>query len=570
LKLLPQEIATLVEQAIRSAQAAGDLPAFDIPSLQVEVPKRPEQGDYAVAVMTLAKPTRLVPLHIATQISNHMPPADFIRAVEVAHPGYINFRLDEDWLRAQVENIIAEGENLFQLKLGKGQRAQVEFVSANPTAPLHVGRSRGAIVGDTTARILEAAGYEVEREYYFNNAGAQMRNLGNSLRIRYLQALGRPVDNPSDDDKTFYRGDYLIDIAKQLVAEQGDSLADADWQPFKQYAELQMFANIRKTLDRVDIHHDVFFNENSLYESEAIWEVLAELDKRGYVYKASVREDATDEEREEAGGKGEATWFRSTALGDEKDRVMVKSSGEPTYTLPDIAYHKDKIERGFDLLVNVLGADHATQFKVVQYGITALGLDPSKIHVILMQLVRIVRGGEIAKMSSRKGEFETLDDLVDQTSADAVRYLLLARSTNTMLDFDIDLAVKQSNENPVYYIQNAYVRCAGIFREAAVRGLTDEGADVKLLGETELVFIRKALRLGEEIELAARNLEPHRIAFFALELARTFHPIYDSVRALHSDVPPDLAKARLRFYRAAQVVFKRVLDLMGMTAPEKM
>ncbi len=331
-----------------------------------------------------------------------------------------------------------------------------------------------------------------------------------------------------------------------------------------------MFDWIRASLGRVQIHHDVFFNENSLYESSAIWEILEALDERGYVYKAAVPEDATPEERDEAGDKGEAVWFRSTALGDQKDRVLVKSSGEPTYTLPDIAYHVNKLERGFDLLVNVLGADHGTQYKVVQHGLKALDYDPSKLHVIINQMVRAVRDGKEVKMSTRRGIYDTLDDLIDLTSPDVVRYMLLNRSPNSHLDFDLDLAVKQSNDNPVYYIQNAYVRCAGIFREAAARGVSDDGADVSLLGEAELAFIRKALRLGEEIELAARNFEPHRIAFFALDLARTFHPVYDTVRALHGDVPPELAKARLRFYRAAQIVFKRVLTLMGMTAPETM
>lgn len=571
MKLLTHELAGLVTQAIRDAQAAGDLPAFEIPTPEIEIPKRPEHGDYATPVaIKLAKPAKMNPHHIATQIGNHMPQADFLGAVEVVHPGYINFRLNEAWLKEQTNAIIAEGDSLYTLELGKGKKAQVEFVSANPSGPITIGRSRGGVIGDTMARILEAAGYDVTREYYFNNAGRQMRNLGNSLRIRYLEALGKPVEIPGDDDDTFYRGDYLIDFARDLAAEQGEALVDADWQPFKEYAEKRMFEWIRATLARVQIYHDIFFNENSLYESGAIWEILKALEEKGYVYKAAIREDATQEEREEAGGKGEAVWFRSTALGDQKDRALVKSSGEPTYTLPDIAYHVNKFERGFDLMVNVLGSDHYTQYQVVQHGLHVLGYDTAKLHVILNQMVRTMQNGQEVRMSTRRGVFDTLDDLIDQTSADAVRYLLLNRTPSSHLLFDLDLAVKQSNENPVYYIQNAHVRCAGIFREAAARGISDDGADVSLLGEDELTFIRKALRLGEEIELAATNLEPHRIAFYALELARVFHPIYDNVRALHGEVPADLAKARLRFYRAAQVVFKRVLTLMGMTAPETM
>src|SRR5690606_8203657 len=289
------------------------------------------------------------------------------------------------------------------------------------------------------------------------------------------------------------------------------------------------------------------------------------------VYKAALPENADQEDREEAGnGKGEAVWFRSTKFGDAKDRVLVKSSGEPTYTLPDIAYHVDKLNRGFDICVNVLGADHYVQHQVVKWGIEALGLDASKIRVILLQLVALMKDGESIKMSGRLGNFETLDDLIDQTSADAVRYMLLNRSTDSDMVFDIDLAVKQSNENPVYYIQYAHVRCAGIFREAAARGVTDDNADLSHLGEPELRFLRKVLELGEVIELAVHHMEPHRIAFYALELANLFHPVFDNVRVLHSEVPPEVAKARLRFFRAAQVVLKRVLRLMGMTAPEVM
>jgi arginyl-tRNA synthetase len=418
-----------------------------------------------------------------------------------------------------VETVIAEGEALYQLDLGAGKRAQVEFVSANPTAPLHIGRSRGAIVGDTMARLLEAAGFAVEREYYFNNAGAQMRNLGNSLRIRYLEAIGRPYTMTPEEEAGFYRGDYLKRFAEQLAAEHGESWADRDWTAFKAYAEVRMFEMIRATLARIDIHHDVFFNENSLYDSGAIWETLRALDEAGYIYRAAKPEteradaDGQDELASEADGgeaagetPGVATWFRSSRFGDAKDRVLVRSSGEPTYTLPDIAYHQNKLARGFDVCVNVLGADHYTQYQVVQHGLRALGLDASRVHVIIVQLVALLRGGEVVRMSSRAGNFETLDDLIDQTSPDAVRYMLLARSSDTHLNFDLDLAVKQSNENPVYYVQYAHVRCAGIFREAAARGVSDAGADLSLLGEAELRFLRKLLELGDDH--ARRDVTP--------------------------------------------------------------
>jgi arginyl-tRNA synthetase len=571
LKLLPAELAAAVTAAIQTAQAQGDLPAFPVPAVEIRPPKRPEQGDYAASVaLALAKAAALPPLDIANRILKHLTRPDFIEAVEVAPPGYLNFRISEAWLKTQVEAIIAEDAALFALDIGKGKRAQVEFVSANPTGPITIGRTRGGVIGDSTARVLEAAGYSVEREYYFNNAGRQMRNLGNSLRVRYLQALGREVELP--DNESFYQGEYLLDFAADLVREQGDAWANDDWQPFKEYAEKRMFEWIKNSLASIQIRHDVFFNENSLYESGAIWEILEDLEQRGYVYKAVRPEtgEADEEDAEAADGKGEAVWFRTTRFGDEKDRVLVKSSGEPTYTLPDIAYHMNKLRRGFDICVNILGADHGTQYKIVQHGVGVLGEDPSRIHVILNQMVRAVRNGQEVRMSTRRGVFDTLDDLVAETSPDAVRYLLLARSPTTHITFDLDMAVAQSNDNPVYYIQNAHVRCAGIFREAAARGISDDGADVSLLGSEELRFIRKALELGEVIEVAARNLEAYRVAFYALELAQTFHPIYDSVRALYSDLPLPVQKARLRFYRAAQVIFRRVLTLMGMSAPEFM
>lgn len=572
--LIPVELSRVVREALAALQTEGRLPAFELPTVDVRPSKRAEQGDYSTALMGLAKPARMNPAQIAALVAERLSKPDYVAKVEAVAPGYLNFWLDEAWLRAQTGVIIAEGDALGALTEGEGQRAQVEFVSANPTAPLHIGRSRGAIVGDTMARLLEAARYDVEREYYFNNAGAQMRALGNSLRVRYLEALGRPVEMTEDERKTFYQGAYLKEFAAQLVSEVGDSWADEGYEAFKQYAEVRMFEMIRATLARVDIHHDVFFNENSLYDSGANMEVLDRLDRAGYIYRAIAPETdggaPDDDEDAKETGKGAATWFRSSRFGDAKDRVMVKSSGEPTYTLPDIAYHINKLERGFDLCVNVLGADHNTQYMVVQHGLEALGYDPGKVHVIIVQLVALLRGGEVVRMSSRAGNFETLDDLIDQTSPDAVRYMLLARSSDTHLNFDLDLAVKKSNDNPVYYIQYAHVRCAGIFREAAARGVTDDGADLSLLGEPELRFLRKTLELPEVIADSVAYFEPHRIAFYALELANVFHPIFDSVRVLGVDVPPELAAARLRFFKAAQVAFRRTLRLMGMTTPEVM
>lgn len=567
MKRLPLEHAKLVEDAIRAAQNAGELPQFDLPEIPINASKREGQGDYACPVaMALARDAKMKPRDIAEIIVKHLPAADFVQQVEIAGPGFINFYLNERYLKDQVERILEEGQEVFTLDIGQGKKAQVEFVSANPSGPITIGHTRNAIVGDTMARLLRAAGYDVEREYYFNNAGNQMIILGKSMRVRYLQALGDDIELGEDS----YRGEYLIDFARDLAGEVGDSWRDRDWQAFKDYAEQRIFEWIKRSLAAIGIEHDVFFNEDSMFQSGVIWEVVETLKERGYVYEAKEWDGASDEEKARAEDREPALWFRTSRFGDDKDRVLVKSDGVPTYTLPDIAYHKNKIERGFDIMVNVLGADHGQQYKVVANGVSALGMDPSGIHVIIIQMVRTVKDGKEFKISKRAGIFDTLDDLVELTGPDAVRYHMLARSPNSQLTFDVDAVVQQTNENPVYYIQNAHVRCCGIFREAEERGFSDEGADLSLLGDDELAFIRKAIELSDVIETAVANYEPHKIAFYAQELAGVFHPLYDRVRVLHTEVPEDVAKARLRFYRAAKVMFERVLTLMGMSAPERM
>ena len=574
MKLLHKEFELAIEAAIKAAQASGQLPQFDIPPIPVSAPKRAGHGDLSYPAMGLAKRARMKPLDIARLIGETLPALDFASDIQVAPPGFINCSIAKDYLARQADAIIDEGEALFQLGIGRGKRAQVEFVSANPSGPITIGHTRGAVIGDAMARLLEAAGYSVQREYYYNNAGNQMIKLGESLRLRYLQQLGDDLELPAD----FYQGRYLLEVAADLVAKHGDSLRGEGWECFRDAAETRMFDWIKRSLAAIDIRHDAFFNETSLFESGKIWDVLETMRENGHIYEAPHWEGADEDEIADVNAKGyeRATWFRSSAFGDEKDRVMVKSDGVPTYTLPDIAYHCDKLERGFDIAVNVLGTDHFSQAQVVKHGIRALGKDPERIHVIFNQMVRAVRRNdetgayEAVKQSKRAGDFDTLDDLVEMTSADAVRYHMLARSPNSQLDFDVDQVVKQTNENPVYYIQNAYVRCAGIFREAEERGFDDAGANLALLGEDELAFIAKALELGNVIQQAVVNYEPHKIAFFAQELALVFHPIYDRVRVLHSEVPRETAKARLRFYRAAAVVFQRVLGLMGMSAPERM
>ena len=575
-----------VEIALKNAQSSGKLPDFEIPDIPVLVPKLSVHGDFSYPAMRLANLAKMNPLKVAETIMNNIPSSVFVDEMKVIPPGFLNFIRDSEYL-VEIEKRILEGwvdaiiedfEQLLPLYIGQNKKAQVEFVSANPTGPITIGHTRGAVVGDTIVRLLEAAGYVVQREYYYNNAGHQMMMLGESLILRCMDDLGDEVDISVDYGDDHYQGEYLADIAGELNEQYGISLSNKDLSFFKDVAEKRMFAWINRSLASIDIEHDAFYNETSLFESGRIWQVLETMRTNGHIYEATHWEGADAAEIADVKAKGydPATWFRSSTFGDEKDRVMVKSDGEPTYTLPDIAYHCDKLERGFDVAVVVLGTDHYSQAQVVSYGIQALGMDPTPIHVIFNQMVRAVRRNEetgeyeAVKQSKRAGNFDTLDDLVEMTSADAVRYHMLARSPNSQLDFDVDQVVKQANENPVYYIQNAYVRCAGIFREAEERGFSDDGADLELLGEDELKFIRKALELGNVIEQAVIHYEPHKIAFFAHELAAVFHPIYDKVRVLHSEVPTDVAKARLRFYRAAGVVFYRVLRLMGMSAPERM
>lgn len=569
---IPEQIEDLVQQAINAAQVAGDLPTLkDHTTLSAPI-KVAKQSDYASAIaMASAKVFQMKPVDIATAVVKHLPTTGLVNKAEVAPPGFINFWLSADWIQSQVNAIIEAGEQVFTTDWGKGKRVMVEFVSANPTGPLHIGRSRGAVIGDAMARLFEACGWAVHREYYFNNGGRQMQLLGLTLQARYLQALGENTTIPDEG----YQGEYLVEMGQRLAQEVGTAWRDNSWEPFKQYAENAIFELIRATLARLGVRFDLYFNELDLYDNGAVWNIHDQLKARGYTYEATVWEGATPEEVAKAASKDaeKAVWFRSTAFGDDQDRVIVRANGEPTYALPDIAYHVNKLERGFDRVVNVLGADHFTESPVVKRGLSALEYDADKVDVILHQMVHLIKDGKKVGMSTRKGEIITLDEIMDQTGPDPIRYFLLSRSTDNDIAFDLDLALKRSNENPVYYIQNAHVRCAGILRQLQERGYADDwdnDADLSQLGEEEIAFVMQMLSFPEHLQLAHDNLAPHQLAFWALDLARAFHPMYERIRVLHSDVPESVAKARLRVYRAAKVVFQRVLTLIGMSAPEQM
>ena len=549
-----QDLEKQVTAAIAAAQEAGALPVFAIPAVVIEKPRDPSFGDFASPVaMRLAKLARMAPIKIAGAIADHLPPTEYLSEVSVAPPGFLNMRLAAGYLQGQVEAILGDGGNYGRLTLGAGQKAQIECVSANPTGPIHIGRTRGGVMGDTLNRVMKAVGYEMTLEYYYNDAGRQITKLGETTKIRYQQLLGQAVEL----DEEHYQGAYITDIAQELVDKSGGTLLDEPVTFFGDYAKNIISQSQKESLKRINIEFDVYYNEQSLYESGRVWDALKTLEERGYVYE-----------------KENAKWFKTTEFGDDKDRVLVKATGEPTYRMPDIAYHYHKAQRGFDIVVDFFGPDHHATAPQVLMGVQALGYDSSFVHTVLHQIVSLIRDGEQVKMSTRRGTYVTLDELVDEVGADPIRYFMISRSGNSPVDFNLDLAVEKSDKNPVYYIQNAHVRCAGIFRKWAEAGFAadaDEGANLSLLTHPdELAFLRKSMELTEVIEKMVTTAEPHHIAFYAYDLAAMFHPAYETCRVLHSEVDEETRRARLHFYRAAKQLFARVLDLMGMSAPDVM
>lgn len=540
-------LSNSVLEGVRAAQKAGTLPEFQVPDSAPFTPsKKLEWGHYSTSLpLQLAGFARQKPLDVAEAIRSHLPSAPFIGSTTVTQPGFLNITLSTAWLAEQVDVILEAGSHYADLTLGGGRKAQVEFVSANPTGPLSVGRGRGGVIGDVMASLLSAAGYQVSREYYFNNAGAQMRNLGESLRLRYLQALGREVEFPED----LYQGVYLEDLAGRLAAEKGDSMALDTWETFKQVAEDAMFDSINNTLAKLNIKMDVYFNENSMYEDGSVWKTLDKLRERGYIYD-----------------KDGAVWFETTRLGGPEDRVVVKSTGEPTYRLPDISYHVNKLERGYDLIIDVLGADHKDAFPDILRGVQALGYDPSGIKMLMNQFVTIK--GE--RMSTRAGRFTTLDELIEEVGSDVVRFFMLMRSAESHLEFDLELAKEQSEKNPVYYVQYAHTRISSILRKASEKGFSSEGGDVHLLTHpSEQALILQLLDLSEVLRRGAADLAPHHLTTYGRDLATVFHGFYRDCLVLDPE-SPDLTRARLKLVTAAQIGLARTLGLLGVSAPEVM
>ncbi|MEN3037998.1 MAG: arginine--tRNA ligase [Candidatus Kryptonium sp.] len=521
--------------------------------LVFDKPKNEAFGDFATNIaMLIAKKIGKNPREIAQQIlSNLEIEPQYIEKVEVAGPGFINFKLTSKFYIRQIREILSQGENYGKINIGSGKKANVEFVSANPTGPLTVGHGRNAVLGDTIANILEWAGFDVTREYYFNNAGRQMKILADSVRLRYLELLGEKVEYPQE----YYQGDYIKDIAQMLFEEYGDSLKDeSDLKIFKEKAEAVIFEDIKKTLNRLGIVFDVFYNEDWLYEKK-IWDVVTELERLGYVYE-----------------KDGAKWFMATKAGGEQDKVLVKSTGEPTYRLPDIAYHIEKFKRGFDLIVDVFGADHIAEYPDVLRALNILGYDTTKIKVLIYQFVTLVRDGEVVKMSTRRANYVTLDELIDEVGPDVVRFFFLNRSRDAHLNFDLTLAKKQSEENPVYYLQYAHARIASILRFAQDSGIEIDKvreANLELLREKEEVDLAKLLgEFPEIVEVAYLMLEPLKIINYLNEVAEAFHRFYHRHRVVGVDKA--LTLSRLSLCLATKIVIANGLKIIGISRPERM
>jgi arginyl-tRNA synthetase len=520
----------------------------------VELPKHEGQGDFSTNfALVLAGIEKKNPREIAAKLVEKLQgQTALVESVEIAGPGFINVFIKADVWRGVIPTIAEQAGRFGKSELGAGRKVMVEFVSANPTGPLSIGHGRQAILGDSIARLLEATGHDVFREYYYNDAGRQMRVLGESTRARYLENIGEESSFPEDG----YQGEYINDIAKSLVEEHGDALKDHEAvDPFKKQAERFIFKDISSTLSRMGIEFDNYYNEQSLYEDGHIDSVVKELRDKGYVYE-----------------KDDAVWFKTTEFGQEQDRVIIKSSGEPTYRLPDIAYHREKFRRDFDWLIDVFGSDHIATVPDVLSGVKALGYDPEKVTVVLHQFVTLTRDGKQVKMSTRKANFVTVDELLDEVGIDPVRFFFMMRKADSQLEFDLALATKESQENPVYYVQYGHARLCAILRQAEEKGVEVveySAIDSSLLCEPEEMKLLKVLSgFPAAVETSAMELAPHKIIFYLMDLAALLHSYYNKHKVLTDNLP--LSQARLCLIGAIRTVLKNGLDMIGLGTPEKM
>jgi arginyl-tRNA synthetase len=552
--MLKQELASCLEQALSEARQRGDLSASTLPDVLIEHPQNPEHGDFASGLpLKLARAMKLSPMAVAEMILAHITPPPQVDRIWVAEPGFINFILRDDWLSQEVESVLAAGESYGDIKLGKGNKVQLEFVSVNPTGPLHVGHGRGAVLGSTLANVLTISGYTVEKEYYINDMGTQIDNFGRSLYGRYRQCLDKEADMPPAG----YYGSYMIDLAKEIVQEQGDKyLSLPEGEAVSQMAKVgtdKMLQGIKQDLALLNVVFDNWFSEKSLHQDGQYDRVMELLRSKGYMAK-----------------KENATWFESSALGEDKDNVLVRSDGSPTYFASDVAYHYNKfLERKFDQVIDIWGADHQGHVPRMKAVLKALGGDHERLKVIICQLVTLRRGKEIVKVSKRSGDIITLKEVIDEVGPDACRFIFLSRSADSQMDFDIELAKRQSADNPVYYVQYAHARIASILQLADQREIDCSQGDVSLLTtEPELTLIRRLILLPEIVEQVTVTLEPHHLPYYAQDLATVFHSFYKQCRVVSEDEA--LTRARLKLVKATQIALAKVLHLMGMSAPEKM
>ena len=554
---ITDQLRDAIAEALTAAQAQGVLPAAGASEIVIEQPRDQGHGDFATSLpLKLARTMKMAPPVIAAAIVEAFPDNADVKNVEVAGPGFINITLADAWFQAQVEAIRAAGSDFGNTDSKKGQKIQLEFVSVNPTGPLHVGHARGAVIGSGLANLLEAAGADVTREYYVNDAGNQMRVYTETLYSRYMQAAAHDLPLP----ETSYPGEYVAEQAQQIFEEDGGALVDLPKEEaiaalYKPGLERNL-ALIKTDLEELNITYDVWFSEQSLFDSGRFDATMKELEDDGFI----VDRDG-------------ARWFASTLLGEDKDNVVIRSSGGHTYFASDIVYHAEKFkERHFDQVIDVWGADHHGHVARMKAAARALGIDPDRLTIILNQLVSFKEGGESLRFSKRKNVIVTVRDLVNDVGADAVRYTFLSRGAESQMEFDLDLARKQSSENPVYYIQYAHARLSGILRNAIDKGIDWEDGDVSLLThDLEIALIRQITALPDVVDRAADRLEPQQVPHYATEVARALQRFYDACRVI-SDNEDDLpvSKARLRLVEAAQIAIARCLSLMGMSAPERM
>lgn len=512
--------------------------------------KNPKFGDLSTNVaLILAKKVRKNPMELAKEIERAIPIDNSIIAeINVTPPGFINFKISPSYYQSVVQQIINKDEHFYTGNVGKGKTANVEFVSANPTGPLSVGHGRQAVIGDTVASILQWHGYDVTREYYYNDGGRQMRILAQSVEARYFQELGKDTEWSND----FYQGDYIKDIAKDIVNEFGDKVKIGD-KIFRKTAEERIFSSIRKTLENIGIIHDVFSNEKNYIKPNKIRNLIEGLSQKGLIYEADG-----------------ATWYKTTALGKDQDRVLIKSSGEPAYRLPDIIYHRDKFERNYDLLIDIFGADHIDSYPDVVSALDALGYDTSILLVLIHQFVTLTKGGEKVKMSTRKAEFVTLDELINLVGKDVVRYFFLMRGMNTHLNFDIELAQDQSEKNPVFYLQYAHARICNIIRHGEQQGITfDKDYDPSLLiKNAEITLMKQLNQFPEIMATVLESLEPRSIANYLQTLAASFHKFYTECHVITDK--ENLSQARLALISATKNILAKGLAILGINAPKRM